>query len=117
MIDLKKRGGETKMDRSVLVKSVHVRFSEGVHRTAKVTAAAMGKTLSEYLAQLVLHDQKPRDIVAEALAMPVGEDDEGLSPETLRTIQKALKEPNNGTWETLQTEAAGKRKKQHASKD
>jgi predicted HicB family RNase H-like nuclease len=54
------------MGRSIAIKSVHLRFSDTVHRTAKMKAAAMGRTLSEYLAQLVMGDRIPNDFVAEA---------------------------------------------------
>ncbi|MDP2364507.1 MAG: hypothetical protein Q8M94_12160 [Ignavibacteria bacterium] len=105
------------MGHSMAIKSVHLRFPEIVHRTAKMKAAARGRTLSEYLAQLVMGDRKNRDIVAECLAMPITKDDEELSPESLKTIKEAMEEPSAGTWEDLQAELGGKRKKRHARKD
>ena len=105
------------MAQSVATKSVHVRFSEVVHRTAKMKAAALGKTLSEYLAQLITGDKKPRDIIAEALAMPITQDEEELSPETLKILKASSKEPSSGTWEKLEAEIDGNRKKRNARKN
>ena len=105
------------MSRSAVIKSVHVRFPEAVHRAAKMKAAAMGRTLSEYLVRLILGDKKARDVVAEAMAMPITVDDEELSAETLKAIKEAREEPNEGTWEELQAEIDVKRKKRHARKD
>ena len=105
------------MGRAEAIKSVHVRFPEAIHRAAKMKAAAMGRTLSEYLVRLILGDKKARDVVAEAMAMPITPDDEELSPETLKAIEEAMEEPTEGTWEELQAEVAGKRKKRHARKN
>lgn len=102
------------MGRTAVIKSVHVRFPENIHRAAKMKAAALGRTLSDYLARLIMGDETAQDVVAKALAMPIMPDDEEMSEETLKAIEEAEKEENGGTWEELLAEAEKKRKKRHA---
>ncbi len=67
------------MGRTSGVKSVHLRFPENVHRVAKMNAAALGKTLSDYLAQLIIDDDGDQDI-------------EEISAETIKAIKAAAKD-------------------------
>lgn len=80
----------------VAVKSVHVRFPETVHRTAKMNAAAMGQTLSEYIAHLIMGDHNAtRDVIAATSITPVTSDDEKLTTKTSKTIKEAEKQVKN----------------------
>jgi plasmid stability protein len=94
------------------MKTLSFKIDDELHQGLKIGAAIEGRAIADIMKDLIKKWVKGRDpFIHQLKTMPITADDEELSEEDLEDIALALKEKNEGSWESLKTEIPTKPKK------
>lgn len=94
------------------MKTLSFKIEDELHQGLKIGAAIEGRPIADIMKDLIRSWVKGRDPFAHQLrAMPIAADDEELSKEDMEDVSLALKEKNEGSWESLKKEIPAKRRK------
>jgi hypothetical protein len=98
--------------REICMKTLSFKIDDELHQGLKIGAAIEGRPIADVLKDLIKKWVKGRDpFIHQLKTMPITADDEELSEEDLEDIALALKEKNEGTWESLKAEIPSKQRK------
>lgn len=94
------------------MKTLSFKIEDELHQGLKIGAAIEGRPIADIMKDLIRSWVKGRDPFAHQLrTMPITSDDEELSKEDMEEISLALKEKNEGSWESLKEEIPARRRK------
>lgn len=94
------------------MKTLSFKIDDELHQGLKIGAAIAGRPIADIMKDLIKKWVKGRDpFIHQLKTMPVTPDAEELSEEDLEDIAHALKEKNEGSWESLKGDIPTKKRK------
>ena len=98
--------------REICMKTLSFKIDDELHQGLKIGAAIEGRPIADIMKDLIKKWVKGRDpFIHQLKTMPITADDEELSEEDQEDIALALKEKNEGTWESLQAKTPARPRK------